>query len=160
MDGSNRRGVPVHTTDGEHDRISHRILHHLGFFGHYMHFNVGGRSGKQHMLAKLHMAGGHLSQRELLDRSDVSSAALSEVLSKLEAEGLIVRERSEEDRRQMQVSLTEEGLAQAARQKAAFDEFEACCLSCLDDDEQEQLLGLLDRLEQHWKQMEWKGDCA
>lgn len=140
--------------------IGHRILHDLGFFGHYMHFNVGGRSGKQHTLAKLHKAGGQLSQRDLLERSGISSAALSEVLSKLEGEGLIVRERSEEDRRQMQIALTEEGTRRAVQLKAAFDQFEVECLSCLSDAEQVELLGLLDKLAAHWRGMERKEECA
>lgn len=140
--------------------IGHRILHDLGFFGHYMHFNVGGRSGKQHTLAKLHRAGGKLSQRELQEQSGISSAALSEVLSKLEGEGLIVRERSDEDRRQQQISLTEEGVERAVQMKAEFDRFEGACLSCLSDEEQSELLGLLDRLAVHWKELERKEACA
>ncbi len=146
--------------EGQAQTIGHRILHDLGFFGHYMHFNVGGRSGKQHTLAKLHKAGGQLSQRELQERSGISSAALSEVLSKLEGEGLIVRERSEEDRRQMQIALTEEGTRRAVQLKAVFDQFEVECLSCLSDDEQVELLGLLDRLAAHWRGMERKEECA
>lgn len=137
-----------------------RILHDLGFFGHFMHFNVGGRSGKQHILAKLHKAGGQLSQRELQERSGISSAALSEVLSKLEGEGLIERTRSEEDRRQMQITLTEEGVQRAVQLKADFDRFESECLSCLSEGEQLELLGLLDRLAEHWKGLERKEACA
>jgi len=136
----------------------HRILHDLGFFGHYLHVNVGGRSGKQHILMKLDKAGGSLSQRELQEHSDISAAALSEVLAKLEAEGLVERARSQEDRRQMMVSLTPEGAERAIMMHKRFEEFERECVVCLDEDEQEQLLGLLDRMAEHWRTLEGKGE--
>lgn len=134
----------------------HRVLHDLGFFGHYLHMNVGGRSGKQHVLAKLHKAGGTLSQRELQEHSDISSAALSEVLTKLEGEGLVERTRSEEDRRQMKITLTEEGNERAVMMRGRFEAFEGECLTCLSEEEQVQLLDMLDRLAEHWKALDWK----
>lgn len=140
--------------------LGHRIIHDLGFFGHYMHVYMGGRSGKMHILAKLDASGGHLSQRELQERMDISSAALSEVLSKLEAEGLVVRERSDEDRRQMDIALTEAGREQAIMHKRELEAFEVECLSCLGEEEQVQLLGVLDRLAEHWRTMERKEGCA
>lgn len=140
--------------------LSRRILHDLGFFGHYLHVHAGGRSGKQHTLAKLHMSGGKLSQRELQEHSHISSAALSEVLSKLECEGLITRSRSDEDRRQMDVALTEEGIAQAIMHKREFEAFESECLSCLSEEERLQLLDMLDRLAEHWRGMDRKEACA
>lgn len=138
----------------------HRVLHDLGFFGHYLHMNVGGRSGKQHVLAKLHKSGGTLTQRELQERSSISSAALSEVLAKLEAEGLIERTRSEEDRRQMVIQLTEAGMERALQMRARFEAFEEECMTCLSDEEQELLVDMLDRLEDHWKSLDWKEECA
>lgn len=136
----------------------HRILHDLGFFGHYLHFNVGGRSGKQHILAKLHKSGGCLSQRELQEHSDISAAALSEVLAKLESEGLIERTRSEEDRRQMMVNLTQAGVERAIMMRERFEVFEKECFSCLEKEEQARLLNLLDRVAEHWRGMEGKGE--
>lgn len=138
----------------------HRVLHDLGFFGHYLHMNVGGRSGKQHVLAKLNKAGGTLSQRDLQERSAISSAALSEVLAKLESEGLIERARSEEDRRQMVIRLTESGSERAVELLRRFESFERECLTCFSEAEQDQLLGMLDRLEEHWKSLDWKEERA
>ena len=140
--------------------VSHRVLHDLGFFGHYLHMYAGGRSGKRHVLAKLHRHGGHLLQRELQEHSCISSAALSEVLSKLEGEGLVSRERSDEDRRQMQITLTDRGWKMAEEGMRAFQAFEAECLSCLSDEEQVALLETLDRLVEHWNGMGERGKCA
>lgn len=147
-------------TRQDEEPLSRRILHDLGFFGHYLHVHAGGRSGKQHILAKLHQAGGRLSQRELQERSHISSAALSEVLSKLEMEGLVTRSRSDEDRRQMDITLTEEGITQAIMRKREFEAFESECLSCLSEDERIQLLEMLDRLAELWRGMDGKEACA
>ena len=139
---------------------SRKVLHRLGFFGHYLHLHAGGRSGKQHVLTKVYKAGGHLSQKDLLEDSHISSAALSEVLAKLECEGLIRRARSEEDRRQMDVWLTDEGREQAIIHKREFEAFESECLSCLSEEEQLQLLDMLDRLERHWRDIDGKEECV
>lgn len=147
-------------TRQDEEPLSRRILHDLGFFGHYLHVHAGGRSGKQHILAKLHQADGRLSQRELQERSHISSAALSEVLSKLEMEGLVTRSRSDEDRRQMDITLTEEGVTQAIMRKREFEAFESECLSCLSEDERIQLLEMLDRLAELWRGMDGKEACA
>ena len=147
-------------TRQDEEPLSRRILHDLGFFGHYLHVHAGGRSGKQHILAKLHQAGGRLSQRELQERSHISSAALSEVLSKLEMERLVTRSRSDEDRRQMDITLTEEGVTQAIMRKREFEAFESECLSCLSEDERIQLLEMLDRLAELWRGMDGKEACA
>jgi DNA-binding MarR family transcriptional regulator len=83
----------------------------LGYFGHFLHLHAGGRSGKQHMLERILREGGTVSQRELQDTVPISSAAVSEVLAKLESEGLITRTRSESDKRQLDVTFTENGQA-------------------------------------------------
>ncbi len=150
----------MEATHQQEGSLSHKVLYDLGFFGHYLHVHAGGRSGKQHVLAKLHMAGGQLSQRELQERSHISSAALSEVLSKLECEGLVIRSRSDEDRRQMDISLTDEGTKQAIMRKREFEAFESECLSCLSEEERLQLLDMLDRLAEHWRGMDRKEACA
>ncbi len=130
------------------------ILRALGFFGHYLHVHAGGRGGKQFVLATLHKNGGQLTQRELLERTNISPAALSEVVAKLEGEGLIVREPYEHDRRQLLIELTPQAEAHAQRMCREREAFERDALSCLTLEEQEQLKELLDRLSEHWKQLE------
>lgn len=126
----------------------------LGYFGHFLHLHAGGRSGKQRMLERILREGGTISQRELQDTVPISSAAVSEVLAKLEFEGLITRRRSESDKRQLDVTLTAEGEveAQVCAEKRA--KFETEALSVLTEDERCQLLGMLDRLMSHWQSIE------
>ena len=75
-------------------------------------------------------------------------------------EGLVTRSRSDEDRRQMDITLTEEGVTQAIMRKREFEAFESECLSCLSEDERIQLLEMLDRLAEHWRGMDRKEECA
>lgn len=134
----------------------HCIMQDFGYFGHFMHVHSGGRSGKQHMLIKLSIAGGTLQQRELQNSEPISSASLSEVLTKLEREGLIKRTRSERDRRQLDITLTDEGWKEAERLAIRRQAFEADAFSVITPEEREQLLSTLDRLVEHWNDIEEK----
>ena len=141
------------------------VLHNLGFFGHYLHVNAGGLSGQQHMLVKLRRHGGHMTPRELPECSRIKSASLSEVLSKLECAQLIERTRSEDDRRQLDIALTEKGAHIADELIEQRESFDRQCLACLSEQEQQQLSDMLDRLVEHWKTISWedilgKGVCA
>ena len=140
--------------------MTKEILHDLGFFGHYLHMHAGGRGGKQFVLAALHKSGRRLTQRELLERTNISPAALSEVLAKLEGGGLIKREPYEHDRRQLLIELTDEGNVCAAEMRNKREEFEREALSCFSEDEAAQLKDMLDRLVLHWKDLERKEGCV
>lgn len=133
-----------------------RIMKDLGYFGHFLHLHAGGRSGKQHMLERILDEGGTISQRLLQDTVPISSAALSEVLTKLESEGLITRTRSQSDKRQLDVSLTENGQVEAKLCAEKRAKFEAEAFSVLTEDEEGQLLDMLDRLMAHWQKIEEK----
>lgn len=132
------------------------ILHDLGFFGHYLHLHAGGRGGKQFVLVTLDKHGGHLTQRQLLEQSKISAAALSEVLGKLEGEELLKRTTCTADRRTLDIELTDLGKARAQRIRAEREQFEHDALSCLSAEEQAQLKDLLDKLVIHWKTLEDK----
>ncbi|MDO4797507.1 MAG: MarR family transcriptional regulator [Coriobacteriales bacterium] len=134
--------------------MTREILHDLGFFGHYLHMHAGGRGGKQFVLTNLHKNGSTLTQRELLERTNTSPAALSEVLAKLESGGLIVREPYEHDKRQLQIELTQEGEVCAAQMFEQREQFEQRALACLSADEQAQLKELLERLIEHWNHLD------
>ncbi len=136
------------------ESVEKGILHDLGYFGHFLHVHVGGRSGKQHILSKLLTNNGHHTQRELLEMSCISSAALSEVLSKLEAEGLITRTRSEQDGRQLDIVLTKAGIRHANEVVQNKLAFEKKSMEVLSPKERQQLKGMLDRLAKHWQAIE------
>lgn len=92
------------------DKLAKRILNGLGFCGHYMHFHGGGVSGKAPIICLLaKQPGGEMSQQELGMHFDLKPGSLSEILSKLELNGLIERSRNPKDRRQLTIRLTETG---------------------------------------------------
>ena len=134
--------------------MTREILHDLGFFGHYLHKHAGGRGGKQFVLATLHMSGGKLPQRDLLERTNTSPAALSEVLAKLEAEGLIAKEPHEHDKRQSLIVLTSKGACSAEQMCREREDFEAKALACLTPEEQQTLAGLIKTVRKHWESLE------
>lgn len=130
------------------------VIHELGYFGHYLHVHEGGRGGKRTVLCLLHKCDGRITQRELLERTNLSPASISEVLAKLEAEHLIRRRPFEADRRQLSVELTRTGREAARHVRKERSDFERSALSCLTEQEQVVLDRLLGRLVTHWKSME------
>lgn len=134
--------------------LEHQLVGKLGYFGHFLFVHAGGRGGKQRVLARLYHHDGRLPQRDLIEHSGNSAAALSEVLSKLEAEGLIKRTRSQQDRRQLDVVLTPEGTQIARNIMRGQQFFERQALCVLSDDQKHDLLQTLDLLMDHWNKLE------
>jgi Transcriptional regulators len=85
-----------------------------------------------------------VSQKELSSILDMRSQSLGELLAKLERKGYITRTPSENDRRVMEIQLTDIGMHEAEQDepgKGKPDFFE-----CLDADEQEILKGYFNRI--------------
>lgn len=131
-----------------------KIINDLGYIGHFLFVHVGGRSGKHRVLSYLYVSGGRRSQRQLVDHAGSTSAALSEVLAKLEAEGLVTRTRSEQDKRQLDVVLTEEGRKRAQEVIQWQQIFLGEAFAGFSAAEQKQLATLVGRLATHWYYIE------
>ena len=85
-----------------------------------------------------------ISQKELSSILDIRSQSLGELLAKLERKGYITRTPSENDRRVMEIQLTDIGMRAAEQDepgKGKPDFFE-----CLDDEEKEILKGYFSRM--------------
>ena len=152
---SNRRHVRL-TADGEQVYpIAKRILSGLGFCGHYMHFHGGGVSGKAPIICLLaKQPGGEMSQQELGMHFDLKPGSLSEILSKLELNGLIERSRNPKDRRQLTIRLTETGRENARIDQAARIRFREQAFSALTHDEREDLAEMLDKIRVTWEELD------
>ena len=90
---------------------------------------------------------GSISQRHLQDMLHIQPGSLSEILSKLEAKGLLTRTRGE-DRRGNLLSITEEGRRIAAGEDSSASDL----FSALSESEQYQLRTLLQKLLTDWLQ--------
>ncbi len=101
--------------------------------------------GKGRMISVLWRHAG-ITQKELSERLAIRPQSLSEALSKLEADGIIYRERSPEDKRELRLYLTESGKKTAeevhAERVARAEDF----FSPLTDQEKEALGALLTKL--------------
>lgn len=82
----------------------------------------------------------------LAESAQTSQASLTGIVDRLEDRGLVARLRSCEDRRVIEVSITEAGAAELARARAIFTERLEHTLAPLGADERAVLLGALRKL--------------
>lgn len=142
---------------GEHGRngfvIEEKLQGQLRACGRFLHYNMGEKAGQARIISVL-MERGAITQRELQDILEVRSGSLSEILNKVESAGLIERRQSERDKRQLEVKLTEDGVAAGAK----MQEERGCAaeelFTSLSDDEKKTLAGLLDKLLGGWEGLE------
>lgn len=87
-----------------------------------------------------------VSQKLLTEQSRIRPASLSELIIKLERNGLVERQRNEEDKRNRNVYLTEEGRALAETIKSRKDESADFLFDVLSEEEKETLTVLFDKL--------------
>ena len=133
------------------ERRRAHILDSLGFCGHYLHVHGGGRSGRAPILCTLRKRGNMMPQRELMGKFELKAGSLSEVLTKIEKDGLIERTRDPEDRRQLIVKLTPEGQAQADEEQLRRERFRSLAFATLSDEELAQLEDMLVRIKTQWR---------
>lgn len=89
-------------------RLRGRETHRLGALSYAQYALLFGVSGM-------------CSARELAERADLSPATVAQMLEHLEAEGLVERTRSAEDRRVVLTTLTERGAAVVAERHAQME---------------------------------------
>ena len=113
---------------------------------------LGKRRGQGRILRTLCQRG-EMPQKELQDLLGIQAGSMSEIAAKLEDKGLIVRVRSEEDRRKVFLSITEQGRAWAAQgDETHIRRRRAELFAALTDEEQGTLEALLDKLSADWSQ--------
>ena len=105
--------------------------------------------GQGRLLILLYLHGA-LTQRELIELTGRRSATLSEQLDGMEKSGLILRCKNEQDKRNVDVKLTEQGekaAIEAMRNRQAYaDEL----FGAMPQRKKQQLAGLLDSLLHTW----------
>ncbi|MBQ9942037.1 MAG: MarR family transcriptional regulator [Christensenellaceae bacterium] len=136
-----------------------QIVAHLRMCGHFLNYKMGDKSGQRRLLAMLHHHG-EAPQRELQSLLQLSSGSMSELVAKVQADGLVEKIRSTTDRRQMDLRLTEKGTQTAIRLRKHYEERVEQLLGCFDDAEKAQLLSLLDRLGEHIGNLAFPCGCC
>ena len=123
----------------------HTLAIRLKTCGRFLYYQIGGKAGQQRILMRLNSRG-PTTQKELQDVLEISSGALSEILQKMEDGGLILRTKSAEDKRQVNLVLTQIGREKAQSVETHYHRtldrmFE--CLSAEQKDQLEETLGIL-----------------
>lgn len=128
------------------------LFHSIRRCGNHLKHGGEKRSSQQELLSFLANAGGSAVQSELGNVLNVRRASISELLAKMEARGLIERRQDENDRRQLIVSLTEQG-SRAVNESTGHHRAETSALFlALTGEEKKQLQTLLDKLLASWNE--------
>lgn len=107
------------------------------------------RVGISHGYRKMLMCLSHedgITQLQIVKRTHLTAPTVSVALSKMEAEGLVIRRADEKDLRQMRVFITDKGREMDNFIRHKFEETEEIMLRGVSQQEQEQLLSVLRKI--------------
>ena len=133
-------------------KIDIKLTEYIRSAGRFIDDNTGRKAGQKralYMLAKHSM----MTQRELQDYLDIKASSMSEILCKLEAEDLLVRKRSKNDLRQINLTLTESGMRQAINNRKNYEKMIAYLYKDFSKEEKETLCKLLEKLNNNWNEL-------
>lgn len=134
-----------HSSDNVNDQLAMKLRH----LSKVMNHHPDKKGGQIRVLMMLNRHDG-MSQKRLTEHLELQPGSVSELISKLEASGYVVKEISEEDRRNVNLYLTEEGKKAAEQAKQERKQKVEEMFVCLDEQEKNQLLQLLGKLEDDW----------
>lgn len=141
--------------------VEEQLTRLLRFCGKTLHHGMGGRVSQQRILAILYR---HevMPQRKLMDIIGIQSGSMSEILGKVEEQGLLIREKNSQDRRNIDIRLTPEGIAEAEKVFRERAELERHLFETLTEEEKFQLLALLEKVKDFWENDEriCSGKCG
>lgn len=131
--------------------INDKLIINLRDLSHMMRFLYEGKGSQKRILIILDEVGGRITQRELTERLGIQPGSASEVIAKLEAAGAIKRTPSETDRRTADIELTAAGRKAASGAKERRIQRHEEMFSCLSDDEKNELLLMLEKVNADWE---------
>lgn len=136
--------------------LSRKTITLLRMCGHFLHYRMGGRSGQRRILFTLSKHG-EILQKDLQEILEVQSGSLSEMIIKMEADGLIQKVRSQKDGRHFVLKLTEQGKAKSKKFELEYEQRVVQMLECLSEEQVQELHGILETLTVYWKDLgkEW-----
>ena len=134
----------------EKQDINNKLIWKFRDIGHTLRHISEGKGSQQRILIMLNELG-PISQSELIQQLGIQPGSASEVITKLETAGYIMRTPSEKDRRTTVVQLTEAGTAAAQQAAALRAERHEQMFDSLNEDEKETLLSLIEKLNADWE---------
>lgn len=137
--------------------INDKLITHLRDISHIMRMQYEGKASQKRILIIL-SAAGQLTQRELTERLGIQPGSASEILSKLENAGLIIRTPNKTDRRTTDICLSDAGTVLALEAAEQRQRRHKEMFSCLSSEEKETLLSLLEKIHADWESR-FSGSC-
>ncbi|MBQ8135816.1 MAG: MarR family transcriptional regulator [Clostridia bacterium] len=131
------------------ERISSQLMR----LSHLLRMISGAPDGQRRLMTIL-MEKGPLSQRELTELAGIRPASVSELALKLEERGYAVRFVNPQDRRSLNIALTEAGMAAAEK----LSDSRADLYGHMTEEEKAALLSALETLGERWRGMLPKPD--
>lgn len=130
--------------------MNDKLIINLRDLGHMIHFLYEGKASQKRILIILNETES-ITQKDLTERLGIQPGSASEILSKLESAGLILRTQNETDRRTTDIRLTDAGREFAAEALAQRQKRHEEMFSCLSEEERKELLSLLERVCADWR---------
>jgi DNA-binding MarR family transcriptional regulator len=116
------------------------------------HLNHGkGRRPAQERILYLLRKHQTMTPKELQEQMETAQGSVSEILSKLEAQDFIVKQKNPDDARSIILSLSEKGKKTAEENHRLWRENEEKLLDALNDEEKETLKEICMKLLQSWE---------
>lgn len=130
--------------------INDRLIISLRDLSHIMRLLYEGKASQKRILIILSESE-KITQKDLTERLGIQPGSASEILSKLENAGLIIRTQNETDRRTTDVCLTDTGRKLAAEALTQRQKRHEEMFSCLSEAERKELLLLLEKVRADWR---------
>ena len=123
-----------------------RVAHRLRKRADQAMVEAGGITVAQAAALGIIAGADNVTQRHVARALGINESAMTTMVLRLEALGLVTRERSREDSRAMELKLTDVGALALDRARNAFDAINAAIDAQFDDAESAALVARLDRL--------------
>lgn len=114
--------------------------------------SIGMHRTQHVILMRLAREGKLPSQKELASRLNVTPAAVTGILKKLEADGYITRSMGA-DNRYNEITITSDGKAVVEASRAIFEKVDASIFEGFSDDELEKLISYFEKMQENIKHM-------
>ena len=131
----------LNTGNGRDDELIKAITEARSF----LHMLYDGNGSQKNLLMYL-LENGPVTQRVLTDTMGVKPSSMSEIISKLEKSGLVVKTPDSKEYRTRIVSITDDGIRVAEEERIRQQKVHELFLSPLDSDEKAVLMELLHKL--------------
>lgn len=147
----NKSNCAQHMARYRSSDINDKLIINLRDLSHIMRSLYEGKGSQKQVLIVLGKTGA-ITQRALTERLGIQPGSASEVISKLESAGLILRTPNQSDRRTADIVLTDEGKNQASQAIEQRIRRHQEMFSCLSEAEKRQMLSLLEKINADWDQ--------